>query len=123
MAMTLSSLGDNTETTLLGGNTSEYESDDGGLSIVVLVFSHDNYTESYLRLYTVLSYAMSMRSENSVSSIRGVGPELADRLSAELDIETIDDLDDCDPADLVCLDGVGMTTFARLVAGEPERRL
>jgi Holliday junction resolvasome RuvABC DNA-binding subunit len=64
-----------------------------------------------------------MRSDNSVSSIRGVGPELADRLSAELDVESIDDLDDVDPADLVHMDGVGVTTFARLVAGEPERSL
>ena len=66
---------------------------------------------------------MSVRSENSISSIRGIGPQLADRLSTELDVETIDDLENCDPADLVRLDGVGMTTFARLVAGEPEGRL
>ena len=66
---------------------------------------------------------MSVRSENSISSIRGIGPQLADRLSTELGVETIDDLDDCDPADLVRLDGVGVTTFARLVAGEPESRL
>ena len=70
----------------------------------------------------MLSRSMSLRSDNSVSSIRGVGPELANRLSTELDVESIDDLDDVDPADLVRLDGVGMTTFARLVAGEPERR-
>jgi hypothetical protein len=48
---------------------------------------------------------------------------LADRLSTELGVESIDDLDDVDPADLVHMDGVGVTTFARLVAGEPERRL
>ena len=66
---------------------------------------------------------MSVRSEKSVSAIRGIGPQLADRLSTELDVESIDDLDDCDPADLVRLDGVGMTTFARLIAGEPEGRL
>ena len=65
---------------------------------------------------------MSMRSEKSVSAIRGIGPSLADRLSTELDVNTIDDLDDCDPAELVRLDGIGMTTFARLVAGEPEGR-
>ena len=56
----------------------------------------------------------------SVERLDGVGPALADRLSKELDVESIDDLDNCDPADLVRLDDVGMTTFARLVAAEPE---
>jgi len=66
---------------------------------------------------------MYMRSEKSVSEIRGIGPQLADRLSKELGVDRIDDLDDVDPADLVHMDGVGVTTFARLVAGEPEGRL
>ena len=57
-----------------------------------------------------------------ITRLDGVGPALADRLSTELDVESIDDLDDCDPADLVRLDGVGMSTFARLVAAEPEGR-
>ena len=89
----------------------------------VWFFPRDKYRKIFTVRDSVLSRSMSLRSDNSVSSIRGVGPELADRLSAELDVETIDDLDDCDPGDLVRLDGVGMTTFARLVAGEPERRL
>ena len=89
----------------------------------VWFFSQDKYRKIFMTRDSVLSRSMSLRSDNSVSSIRGVGPELADRLSTELGVETIDDLDDCDPADLVRLDGVGMTTFARLVAGEPERRL
>ena len=54
IAGTLSSLGGYTETTLLGGHTSEYESDDGGFSIVVLVFSHENNSERYLCHCTVL---------------------------------------------------------------------
>lgn len=58
----------------------------------------------------------------SIERLDGVGPALADRLSKELGVNTIADLDDCDPADLVRLDGVGMSTFARLIAAEPEGR-
>jgi len=65
---------------------------------------------------------MSVSLDKSVGSIRGVGPELADRLRSA-GYESIDDLDDADPGELMEVDGVGLRTLARLCKGEPETRL
>jgi hypothetical protein len=47
---------------------------------------------------------------------------LADRLD-RAGYESIDDLRDADPGELISIDGVGLRTLARLVKGEPERSL